>query len=387
MTAIKKVVLVVTKSNFGGAQRYCLDLARELAGRDIAVAVAHGPGADGTPGILASHLVAANIRSILLPDLTRDIHLVRDLAALQALIHLFAEERPDVVHLNSSKAGGLGALAARIARTPRIVFTLHGFPGDEARSRLSRWLIICMTWCTMLLSHTTITVNAQEYERMRRMPLMRRKVVLVRSGVVSPTFLSPKEARVEIRTLAPTLPTDGRWLGCIAELHPNKDHATLIRALLEVPEAHLVLVGDGENRAALSALAEELRLSHRVHILGFVPEAARYLRAFDCLALSSRKEGLPYVLLEAGCAYVPVVATNVGGIPDLIMHEFTGLLVPPGEPKALGAALERVMSNATLARSLSEELLKRVRGSFSPEMMIEKTLAAYQRKASASSTI
>ena len=386
MEDTKKVLIVVTKSNFGGAQRYCLDLARELSKRGLDVAVAHGVGEDGKPGTLPSLLVAENIRSIPLLSLGRDVKLVRDITALRELRALIAREKPDVVHLNSSKAGGLGALAARLAGIPHIVFTLHGFPGDEARSALARTLITLTTWLTILLAHTTITIHTHDYERMRRMPLLRRTIVLVRNGIVSPTFLSQKEARTELRTLAPTLPEDGAWIGCIAELHPNKDHISLIRALRNVPDAHLVLVGEGESRGSLEALALELHLRDRIHFLGFIPEAARYLRAFDCLALTSQKEGLPYVLLEAGCAYVPVVATNIGGIPDIIVHDFTGVLVPAGKPAELGAALTRILSNATLARSLSEELLKRVRGSFSLEAMIDKTIACYGRNSSASNT-
>ncbi len=386
MTDTKKVLIVVTKSNFGGAQRYCLDLARELAKRHVDVTVAYGSGADGTPGTLASLLGTENIRSIFLPSLARDIHLVRDLSAFKELLGLFKKERPSVVHLNSSKAGGLGSLAARFAGIPRIIFTLHGFPGDEARSPLSRALIITTTWLTMMLSHVTITVSAQEYERMRRLPFLRRKVVLIRNGIETPTFLSQKDARKELRTLAPTLPEDGIWIGSIGELHVNKDQATLIRALVHIPSAHLVVIGDGEEQRALFATARELDLAERVHLLGFVPEAARYLRAFDCFALSSQKEGLPYVLLEAGCAYVPVVATRIGGIPDVIVPDFTGLLVPPEEPQTLGEAIERVISDATLARSLSEELLKRVRKSFSLEAMVEKTLLSYRVSASASNT-
>lgn len=386
MEDTKKVLIVVTKSNFGGAQRYCLDLARELTKRGIAVAVAHGVPDDEKSGKLTSLLVAENIRSIPLPSLGRNMRIIRDIAALHELRTLFAHERPDVVHLNSSKAGGLGAFAARLARVPRIVFTLHGFPGDEARSALTRMLITLATWCTMLLAHITITVSIRDYERMRHMPLLRRKVVLVRNGIVSPAFLPPNEARAELRTLAPTLPEEGVWVGCIAELHGNKDHASLIRALGNVPNAHLVLMGEGEERAALETLTREMHLTDRVYFLGFIPEAARYLRAFDCLALASRKEGLPYVLLEAGCAYVPVVATKVGGVPDIIVHDFTGILVTPERPAELGAALERILSDATLARSFSEELLKRVRGSFSLETMIEKTLAAYGLSISASNT-
>ncbi len=385
MTNPKKVLLVVTKSNLGGAQRYCFDLARELSKRGLDVAVAHG-SADGKPGRLASLLLEKDIRSISLPSLVRDVHPLRDISALGELVTLFRKERPDIVHLNSSKAGGLGALAGRIAGVSRIVFTLHGAPHDEARSMFSRVLIVCMTWLTILFSHVTITISARDYERMRRLPFTRRKVTLIRNGVVSPTFLSPRDARKELRSLDPTLPEDGVWIGLVGELHANKNQALAVRALATLPDAHLVLIGEGEERVRLTAMSQTEHVSSRVHLLGFIPEAAQYLRAFDCITLPSQKEGLPYVLLEAGCAYVPVVATEVGGIPDIIVHDFTGLLVTANDALSLSEALQRIVTDATLARSLSEELLKRVRNSFSLEAMVEKTLTAYRLNASASNT-
>lgn len=385
MTTNQKVLIVVTKSNFGGAQRYCLDLSRELKKRGINAAVAHGVDPDGKRGKLTTLLFANDIRSIPLASLGRDIHPMRDVVAFKELRALFALERPHVVHLNSSKAGGLGALAARVSRVPRIVFTLHGFPGDEARSALSRTLITLATWLTILLSHVTITIHRRDYERMRALPFARRKVVLVRNGIETPTFLSRSEARAELRTLAPALPPDCTLVGSIGELHVNKAYDTLIRALSKV-DAHLVLIGDGSERSRLTGLAESEQVKDRLHIVGFVPDAARYLRALDCFVLPSQKEGLPYVLLEAGCAYVPVVATHVGGIPDVIVNDFTGILVPPGKPDQLASAINRVLSDATLARSLSEELLKRVRGSFSLETMVDKTIATYGLRSSASNT-
>lgn len=386
MTNSKKVLIVVTKSNFGGAQRYCFDLARALS-KDLGeVAVAHGSEGTGVPGRLAQLLLTENIRSIPLPSLTRDMHPIRDLSAYRELLALFRTEHPDVVHLNSSKAGGLGALAARHAGVPHIVFTLHGFPGDEARNMFARVSITVATWLTIMFTHITITLSVRDFERMRRLPFAQRKIILIRNGIESPTFLSPRDARKELRSLAPTLPEHGVWIGSIGELHKNKDPYSALHALSRVQDAHLVLIGEGEERARLEETARAEQLSNRVHIVGFIPEAARYLRAFDCFILPSRKEGVPYVLLEAGCAYVPVVASRVGGVPEVIVNEFTGLLVPPGDARALGTAIQRVISDATLARSLSEELLKRVRNSFSFEDMVEKTLAAYGVSASASNT-
>jgi glycosyltransferase involved in cell wall biosynthesis len=373
-----KALLVVTKSNFGGAQRYVYDVATNLPKDRFDVTVAFGPGPDGKPGRLARLLAESGVRTILVPELARDIRLTDDYKAFRALVRLFRTEAPDVIHLNSSKAGGLGALAGRIVGIRRIIFTSHGLPFDEDRGALATFAIRIATWATLLLAHHTITVANDTFERAKRMPFVRRRVMLIHNGILTPNFLSHDEARRDMRTLDPSIPESSLWIGSIGELHPNKDYATAIEMVgfLE-SDAHLVVIGDGELKEKLLAKAEEAGVSARVHFLGHIPEAARYLRAFDAFLLTSRKEGLPYVLLEAGYGYMPVVASDTAGVRDVILHNFTGLLAKPRDARAFAEAIEKVLGDATLARSLSDELLKRVQKSFSLEQMIEKTVASY----------
>lgn len=372
------VLLVVTKSNFGGAQRYVLDLATNLPKDRFNVTVAFGPAPDGTPGRLAKLLAHHDIRTIFVPELARDVHMLGDAKACRALVRLFKAEKPDVVHLNSSKAGGLGALAGRIARVPRIIFTAHGLPFDEDRTPFSRGLIRLATWLTALLTHATIAISNDTADRLRRFPLLRRKITLIHNGILTPSFLSPEDARRDIRTLDPSIPNKAMWIGAIGELHPNKDYPTAIETLsfLEA-DAHLVVMSDGEERGRLVALAEEKGVGERVHFLGYIPEAARYLRAFDAFLLTSQKEGLPYVLMEAGYAYIPVIASDLPGVRDIILHNFTGITVKPRDARAFSEATERVLGDATLARALSDELLKRVQRVFSLDQMVEKTAGLY----------
>jgi glycosyltransferase involved in cell wall biosynthesis len=373
-----KALLVVTKSNFGGAQRYVYDLAANLPKDRYEIVVAFGPAPDGKPGRLAKLLAQRGIRTILVPELSRDVNLLGDVKACRALVRLFNAEKPDIVHLNSSKAGGLGALAGRIARVKRIFFTSHGLPFDEDRHVLVRAAITLATWLTIMLTHRTIAIANDTANRLKKLPFVRSKISLIHNGILTPRFLSPEDARRDIRTLDPSIPEDARWIGTIGELHPNKDYPTALEMMsfLET-DAHLIVIGEGEERAKLSALAEENNVASRVHFLGYVPDAAQYVRAFDAFLLPSQKEGLPYVLMEAGYAYIPVVASDLPGIRDIILHNFTGLLVPPRDARAFSEAIEKILGDATLARSLSDELLKRVQKVFSLEQMIEKTARLY----------
>jgi glycosyltransferase involved in cell wall biosynthesis len=369
----KKIILAVTKSNFGGAQRYVYDLASALPTETFDVTVVFGRG--DAPGVLEKKLHAAGIRTIPIDGLERDVHIARDWRAFRDLRKIFAEERPDIVHLNSSKMGALGALAARSVGIPNIIFTVHGFAFEEDRNPFQTLLIRVISWITMLCAHTTITLTAHAYERARRMLFLWSKVVLIPNGIQTPAFVSRAEARRELRAVR-DIP-DGVWIGSVGELHANKNYAAAIDGISEIEDAQLVILGDGEEREALRARAEEKQVADRVHLLGFIPDAARYLRAFDAFVLPSKKEGLPYVLLEAGLAYIPIVASDIPGNRDVILHNFTGLLFPPTNPHEQALALAKVTNDATFARTLSDELLKRIRKTFSRDAMLEKTMALY----------
>ncbi|HWO07643.1 MAG TPA: glycosyltransferase [Candidatus Paceibacterota bacterium] len=369
----KRVLFVVTKSNFGGAQRYVFDLATNLP-REFEPFVAFGPSPSGTPGQLARMLTEKHIRTVMVPELTRDVHLMADVRALFALIRLMRREKPDVVHLNSSKAGGLGVLAARLAGIPTIIFTIHGLPEDEHRDAFQMSLIAFFTWMTALLSHRTIAITQDSFLRMRRKPFLFRKVVLIHNGIPAPDFVSRQESLKALRSIDPSIPDI--CVGTIAELHRNKDLITAIDAIAQTDE-HLVVIGDGEKRAALAAHARERGVLDRIHFLGYVADASRYLRAFGAFLLTSIKEGLPYVLLEAGHAHVPIVATDIPGVRDVVLNDFTGLLVPPRDAEKTAQALQRVMHDARLAESITTEMGTRVRASFSFTTMIEKTAQLY----------
>ncbi|PIR82736.1 hypothetical protein COU20_00980 [Candidatus Kaiserbacteria bacterium CG10_big_fil_rev_8_21_14_0_10_59_10] len=366
----KKILFVITKPNWGGAQRYVFDIATRLP-PNLTPLVALGDG----KGALAERLAAAGIRTVCIPHLTRDISPLRELQAFASLYALLRRERPDVVHLNSSKAGGLGALAARLARAPRIVFTVHGWPFKEARSPISRALIYAVSWCTAALSHCAITVSREDERIASRMPLIARKTAYVPLGIAEPEHCTRKEAekRLSARIRLEPSPPSLRIVS-IAELTPNKgiSYGIAAAALLRergVPFQYVVF-GEGEERHALAAQAEKSGVSAQVQLAGFVPDAARYLPAFDVLLLPSVKEGTPYVLLEAAAAGIPIIATTV---VDSSFADIGVRLVPARDERALTDALA--------------EMHHAPRGaphSFPIERMVEETLRAYHMPAMSS---
>lgn len=378
----RKVLLVITKSNLGGAQRYVLDLAKGLSTDRYEVVVAFGP-AQGSraPGALAELLRAAGIRTAFVPDLGRDVRVWSDLRAFRDLYALLRAERPDVVHLNSSKAGGIGSLVARLAGVPRIVFTSHGLAYDEPRNIFARGAIFVATWVTFVLSHVVICISNDSAARAARLPLCRSKVRRIYNGIRATELLDRTEARARILSLDPGAASGGAWIGTISELVPNKGTSYALKACEDLKRRGIdftfFVIGDGDLRDALASAAAKRGLSQHVRFLGYVPNASQYLRAFDVFVLTSMKEGLPYVLLEAAEAGLPVVGTDIPGINDIIEDGVSGALCPVDDPEMCAHALSELLEDPALRERFGAKLKERAAATFSIDTMLSSTLEAY----------
>jgi glycosyltransferase involved in cell wall biosynthesis len=301
-----RVLYVITKASWGGAQRYVFDLA--LAARAAGFEVAAAAGGEGP---LTERLAAAGVALFPLATLQRDLSPGKDASSYRALARVIRQYRPAVVHLNSSKAGGLGALAARRAGVPRIIFTAHGWPFKERRGLLWRGFALLGSYATALLADAVIVLCREDLAIGRRMPFAGHKMRLIYNGIELPAPLGSGE------TIRRAFPPGARITGTIGELTANKNQRALVEAARRDPAMHVAIVGEGEERAALGAMIEAYGLRERVKLFGFLP-AAEVLRGFDEFALPSRKEGLPYVLIEARAAGLPIRAARVGGVPDIL---------------------------------------------------------------------
>lgn len=378
----KHVLFVITKSNWGGAQAYVYALATNFkrAAANVAVALGDTGHSESTVGLLAERLTDADVRVTLLGTLSRDISLFKEWQALRELIACIRRERPDVLHLNSSKAGVLGALAGRLARVPRIVFTAHGWAHREPRSLVWRILVWKASWLTVLLSHTVIVVSEHDW---RTAPVLfsRRKIHVVHNGIASSPQVSKSEARHFLASDLTALKKLPKWVLIPAELTRNKGIDLAIRAFgsvsSNIDDVALVVVGSGEEHATLANLIKEYGLEDHVFLRGFVPDVRNYLAAADVFLLPSRKEGLPLALLEAGSTGLPAVASRTGGIPEIIDEDENGLLVTPGDIDGLAAALTRLLLNTEEANAFGARLKKTIQEKFSEKEMLAKTVAVY----------
>ncbi len=313
VVSAKKVLYCITKSNWGGAQRYVFDLATAAQARGWDVAVAYGG-----EGEMARRLRERDIRTIAIQQLARDVG-AADWEAYRALSAVIKKEKPDILHLNSSKAGALGALAGRSAGVKQVIYTSHGWAFNENRSMPVRALIWFVSWVTALLCTDIICVSDFELRAAQKMPFCARKAVRIYNGI----DLDMQFGSGDI--IRNTFPAGVTITGTVGELTSNKNQIALIEQAKQNPNMYVAIVGEGELRGILEEKIKEYKLESRVKLFGFMP-AAEVLKGFDVFTLPSTKEGLSYVVLEARAAGLPVVANRIGGIPealDVDLKEFS----------------------------------------------------------------
>jgi glycosyltransferase involved in cell wall biosynthesis len=331
-----KILIVITLAETGGAQSHVAGLLPGLACRFDVVVAAHGEGP------LRDAARAAGARFVALRHVRRPLRPARDLLGLLELVVLMRRTAPDVVHANSSKAGVLGRLAAVAAGVPVRIFTVHGWAFSAhsgAASTLYRWADRLMS------PLTTLTICVAERERtagLAARTCVAQRTVVIPNAVDVAAFPQARHGAGPPLILA---------VGRLAE---PKDALTLVRALAAVRELAFtaLLVGDGPDRPALQAEVRRLGLQEVVTFAGTRDDVPDLLARADVFALSSRSEGAPVSILEAMAAGLPVVASRVGGVPELVVDGKTGLLVPPGDPGAMGSALGRLLADAGLRRRL-----------------------------------
>jgi glycosyltransferase involved in cell wall biosynthesis len=331
-----RVLLLITLAEVGGAQTYVASLLPALAERfDLALA-AHGPGP------LRRAAEEAGVRFIPLRHVRRAISPWRDLAGFLELVRLLRRERPDIVHANSSKAGILGRLAAAATGVPIRIFTVHGWAFAAHAGLASRFY----KWADRVVRPlTTVTVCVSEHERsagIRAGTCSRERTVVIQNAVSSADVPRARHERTP-----PLFVSVGR-------LQAPKDFFTLARAFARLPAGsyEALIVGDGPDRSALEAELRRLELEDRVRLTGERDDVPLLLARADVFVLASASEGLPVSVLEAMAAELPVVASRVGGVPELVVEGLTGFLVPPGNAAALADALQPLLDDQGLRRHL-----------------------------------
>ena len=367
----KKVFICITKSNWGGAQKYVFDIATQLPHESYDICVLLGGN-----GELKDRLEKRNIKTINLKNSQRDMKTKREFGLFFELCKIFKKENPDIIHLNSSKMGFVGALAGRICGTKKIIFTAHGWAFNEDRNFFSKFVLKVLQTLTIIMSHKTIVVA--EVLKNQIPKKFRKKIIVIRNGISNINFIEKKEAR-KILSGENLIPINSIWIGTISELHKNKGLEYAIKAMAEIIGSVIfVIIGEGKERQNLENLIKKLGAQNKIFLVGKINDASKYIKAFDIFTLTSVTEAFPYVLLEAGLASLPVIASNVGGIPEIIKNKKTGLLIKPKDPEEIKYNIEEYLKRLEKYDSFGEKLQEEILVEFTKEKMLKNIIDLYE---------
>lgn len=388
----KKILLVVTQSHWGGAQRYVYDLALGLKKSGFLVTIAVGASSLVKENNVDNEVFFSKIKQLHLPIhqlrfLTRSIRPCKDFLAVCELYKFIKKEKFDIVHLNSSKAGLIGSLSAKLAGCPKIIFTAHGFVFNEPMNKIKKIFYICLEKFASLFRDKIIVVS--EFDKATALQykiISKDKIVVIHNGIdIQENIGLTKEiAREKLLALA-GLSSENKQkkiIGCVANFYKTKGLDVFIKAVGKIVQKNsnvlFFIIGDGELRTNLEKQISDLHLEKFVYLTGYLKDAEVYLPAFDILVSSSFKEGLSYSLLSAGSLGLPIIASKVGGNPEIIQDNGSGLLFEAGDDTALAKAMIFLLSHPEVREKFSRQIANRVQNNFSVKNMLKKTLAVYE---------
>ena len=380
-----RIAHVITRMILGGAQENTLLTCRGLHEHpDYDVRLITGP-AIGPEGELLGEAERLGIPVTIVPEMRREIHPWRDLKAALALRRLLRELRPDIVHTHSTKAGVLGRWAARRARVPVVVHTIHGLAFHPyERWWRNRLCVLAERLAARWTDQFVCVADAMTRQAQAAGVGKGRPFATVYSGMEVEAFLECGVHRGEMRREL-GFADEHFVVGKIARLFELKGYEYVIEAAVRVLAAHprvrFLFVGDGILREQLEAEAEQLGIRDKIVFAGLVPssEVPRYVSAMDALVHASLREGLARVLPQALLAGKPVVSFDVDGAPEVIVPGETGYLVPAKSVDGLVAALADIIEHRDQAAALAARGRELCRERFAWQKMVADLDRIYRK--------
>lgn len=415
MKKVNKILYIITQSEWGGAQNYVFDLTKNYLEQGFEVGVAAGTD----KGDLFNKLAALESDRLTLfreKYLIRSINPFYDFVEFLKLVILIWKFKPDVVHLNSSKAGILGTAAGTVynflknpplslfckgGKKVKIIYTAHGFVFNENLSILVYFFYLWTEKFCSLFRDRIITVSYYDFKAaIEKKVIKKSKMAVIHNGIdleKGSQLLSKVEARGKLKEILNSSPLEGgkggvdienamlespdtKIIGTIANLYENKGLKYLIEAasiiLKDMPNCVFILIGSGEQGNKLKKIIYDYKLQNNFFMLGQVKCAYQYLKGFDIFCLPSIKEGLPYCLLEALMAGLPIVAANAGGVPEIVYNDENGFIVPVKNSTEIAEKLKVLLKDDELSDKMGRASAG-LAGKFSLEKMAEQTLEIY----------
>jgi glycosyltransferase involved in cell wall biosynthesis len=379
-----KVLRVIARLNMGGPALHVAYLTAGLRERGYDTTLVAGSLARGEDSMdfVAEQL---GIRVEHIAELRRDISAVHDLRAVLSLARMIRRERPTILHTHTAKAGAVGRLAALLAGGARPPIVVHTFHGHVLRGyfgpvrtfgfrQLERWLARMTT--------ALVAVSPEVRDDLVKLGVAPRdRFTVVRLGIRLDERVADRDGRDETRRvlgIGPDCFTVG-WIGRMTAVKRTSDVLLAFKRLRERGvDARLCMVGDGPDREPLERRAHELGIMRNTLFLGYQEDVAPFYAAFDAMILPSGNEGTPVSAIEALAAGRPVVATRVGGVPDVVRDGEDGFLVDTGDVDTLADRLVQLAEDSDLRRAMGEAGRSRVLARYSVERLVDDVDRLYR---------
>ena len=382
-----KVLHIITRMIKGGAQEDTLLTVINLNKKRYRTSLVSGPSI-GSEGEIESKARQLGVEIIIIPELLREVSPINDIKALYKLYSFIKKGKYDIVHTHSSKAGIIGRVAAKLAGVKTIIHTPHGsifypyadIPGVSGRFWITIFLLLEKVAAHLAYKITTLT----ESEAKHYLELgigSNSKFTTIHSGIALSRFTNVK-IDVANKRKELGIPVNAYVVTTVARLTSEKGHSYLIDAAKKVvmasdDELKFMFVGDGDLRVELERKVNELGLDGKILFLGLRDDVPELLAISDLFVLPSLYEAQGRVVTEAMAAGLPVVATEVGGVPDVVSNGKTGILVPPRNSQALAKAITNLITDKVKAKQMGEAG-RQVIPEFSVETMVGKIDMLYQ---------
>jgi glycosyltransferase involved in cell wall biosynthesis len=358
----KTILYVITKSELGGAQAHVYDLMKSLHRYyDLHLAV-------GAPGVLTEKAIDLGAKVHIINNLKRSINPTSDLKSIQECVGIIKLVKPDLVHCHSSKAGVVARLAAWICRVP-VIFTAHGWGFDPRSPRLQRNIALGVEKVLAPISTKIICVSESDRQ------------LAISLKVTSPELAVTIHNGIDNKSIATAVPErQPAKLIMVARFNrAQKDQHTLMKAIAKLTDPiELILVGTGPDWEASKTIAKDLGITDRVAFLGDRLDVPNLLANSQIFVLSTHYEGAPISILEAMRCGLPIIATNVNGIPEQVADGVTGLLVPHQDVDALASAISKLVKDPDRRQQMGVAGKHKFAKEFTVEQMVEKTELLYR---------
>ena len=314
-----------------------------------------------------------------IPFLCREVSPYRDIRAFLSLYKLFKKEDFTIIHTHSSKAGLLARLAAVLNKTPIVIHTIHGFAFNDFMNMFKKNFFIYVEKLLAKWTDVLITVSNLNKKKIIDLNIAHEnKIKNIYSGIDLRLFTNKRndDFRKELN-----LENDHLLLGSVGRLSDQKDPITMIEAFGIIskpfPNAHLALVGDGELKGKILEKIDKLKLNGKVHLIGNKNNPWSVYHSMDLFIMSSIYEGLGRSITEALSCGVPVVCTDVEGVPEIVRDNITGILVPPKDANKLADGIIRTLNDMETAKKMAEEGRRFVNDNFDVNKMVNDIDSLY----------